>query len=197
MFTDGRSKKVVFLAHCILNQNAAPDTCAVYPAAFKEVIGVFLNADVSIKQMLCPELLYFGLDRRPPEDWDITAEEMDTRVREIFSDDDGMEVCEQLAAASVYQVKEYLKNGIDVLGIIGVNRTPTCGVETTWSDGREENGQGVFIDVLSRALSVEGINIPIKGISLEKPEEAVSICENLLQDYSKYKMEEKNKAGGG
>ena len=35
MFTDGRSKKVVFIAHCILNQNSISDGTAVFPAAFK------------------------------------------------------------------------------------------------------------------------------------------------------------------
>ena len=29
MFTDGRSKKVIFLAHCLLNQNAISDGTAV------------------------------------------------------------------------------------------------------------------------------------------------------------------------
>ncbi len=32
MFHDGRSKKVVFVAHCFLNQNAISDGTAVYPA---------------------------------------------------------------------------------------------------------------------------------------------------------------------
>ena len=29
MFTDGRSKKVVFVAHCLLNQNSISDGTAV------------------------------------------------------------------------------------------------------------------------------------------------------------------------
>lgn len=31
MFNDGRSKKVIFIAHCLLNQNAISDGTAVYP----------------------------------------------------------------------------------------------------------------------------------------------------------------------
>ena len=38
MFADGRSRKVVFLAHCLLNQNAISDGTAVYPAAFRELV---------------------------------------------------------------------------------------------------------------------------------------------------------------
>ena len=37
MFSDKRSKKIVFIAHCLLNQNAISDGTAVYPAAFKEL----------------------------------------------------------------------------------------------------------------------------------------------------------------
>ena len=38
MFTDIRSQKVVFIAHCLLNQNSISDGTAVYPAAFKDMI---------------------------------------------------------------------------------------------------------------------------------------------------------------
>lgn len=37
MFEDGRSKKVVFIAHCFLNQNSISDGTAVYPAVFRNV----------------------------------------------------------------------------------------------------------------------------------------------------------------
>ncbi len=40
MFTDGRSKRVIFLSHCLLNQNAISDGTAVSPASFQAVIGI-------------------------------------------------------------------------------------------------------------------------------------------------------------
>ena len=43
MFTDGRSKKVIFLAHCLLNQNDISDGTAVYPAAFRELCCLGLD----------------------------------------------------------------------------------------------------------------------------------------------------------
>lgn len=48
MFEDGRSKKVIFIAHCILNQNSISDGTAVFPAAFKDVIKILLDADLSL-----------------------------------------------------------------------------------------------------------------------------------------------------
>ena len=63
MFADGRSRKVVFLAHCLLNQNAISDGTAVYPAAFRELVQFFLEHQVGIVQLPCPELCCLGLDR--------------------------------------------------------------------------------------------------------------------------------------
>ena len=54
MFTDGRSRRVVFLAHCLLNQNAISDGTAVYPAAFRELVQFFLEHQVGIVQLPCP-----------------------------------------------------------------------------------------------------------------------------------------------
>ena len=54
MFDDGRSKKVVFIAHCFLNQNSISDGTAVYPAVFRNVIepanqdDVILNLNLTI-----------------------------------------------------------------------------------------------------------------------------------------------------
>ena len=61
MFNDGRSKRVVFVAHCFLNQNSISDGTAVYPAAFNDLVVFFLNADIGIVQMPCPELCCLGL----------------------------------------------------------------------------------------------------------------------------------------
>ena len=57
MFTDGRSKKVIFLAHCLLNQNAISDGTAVYPAAFRELIQLLLDraqAGEDVSSLLLP-----------------------------------------------------------------------------------------------------------------------------------------------
>lgn len=43
MFQDGRSQKVAFLAHCLLNQNAISDGTAVRPAGFPEMVSYLLE----------------------------------------------------------------------------------------------------------------------------------------------------------
>ena len=67
MFTDKRSKKVIFVAHCVLNQNAISDGTALYPSAHTDIIQKLLKSQVGIVQLPCPELLCLGLDRGNPE----------------------------------------------------------------------------------------------------------------------------------
>ena len=81
MFTDGRSKKVIFLAHCLLNQNAISDGTAVCPAAFGELIQLLLDHEVGVVQMPCPELCCLGLDRGDVHGADRPVVEENTRIR--------------------------------------------------------------------------------------------------------------------
>ena len=67
MFTDGRSKRVIFLAHCLLNQNAISDGTAEVPAAHREILRTVLDARAGVVQMPCPELCCLGLDRGDPK----------------------------------------------------------------------------------------------------------------------------------
>ena len=36
MFNDARSRRIMLVAHCLLNQNAKLDRCAFYPGAIRE-----------------------------------------------------------------------------------------------------------------------------------------------------------------
>ena len=81
MFADGRSRKVVFLAHCLLNQNAISDGTAVYPAAFRELVQFFLEHQVGIVQLPCPELCCLGLDRGNRLGAQSPVTEENTRIR--------------------------------------------------------------------------------------------------------------------
>ena len=58
--TDQRSGKLVFLSHCILNQNACVRGLASQPAVIREVVDAALDHDVAMYQMPCPENTYVG-----------------------------------------------------------------------------------------------------------------------------------------
>lgn len=164
MFEDGRSKKVVFIAHCFLNQNSISDGTAVYPAAFREISEILLNADIGIAQMPCPELCCLGLDRGNIYGADTPVVVENTRIRTEMKKDIPNARLDQLVDYVIYQISEYLKYGFKVVGIIGANRSPNCGVDTTSDNNAEVKGSGLFIEKISSQLSEKNIFIPMIGL---------------------------------
>ena len=164
MFTDGRSKKVIFLAHCLLNQNAISDGTAVCPAAFGELIQLLLDHEVGVVQMPCPELCCLGLDRGDVHGADRPVVEENTRIRRAMEKDGPRQKREALADLVAEQVQEYHKHGFQVLGIVGANRSPNCGVETTSDFDREVEGRGAFMEAIAQRLEAAGISIPMLGL---------------------------------
>lgn len=164
MFTDIRSQKVVFIAHCLLNQNSISDGTAVYPAAFKDMIQMFLDADVGIVQMPCPELCCLGLDRGNIRGADSPVVVENTRIRREMQKTDTYEKLTYLVDYVMRQLMEYQKYGFQILGIIGANRSPNCGIETTSECNQETEGMGLFMEALSRRLAADNLSIPMLGI---------------------------------
>ena len=178
MFTDGRSKKVIFLAHCLLNQNAISDGTAVCPAAFGELIQLLLDHEVGIVQMPCPELCCLGLDRGDIHGAERPVVEENTRIRRAMEKDGPRQKREALADLVAEQVQEYHKHGFQVLGIVGANRSPNCGVETTSDFDREVEGRGAFMDAIAQRLEAAGISVPMLG--LKSPDGAAQKVATLL-----------------
>ena len=164
MFTDGRSRRVVFLAHCLLNQNAISDNTAVYPAAFQEVVKFFLERDIGIIQMPCPELCCLGLDRGDPAGGtrEVTVE--NTRIRAVMETPGPHERLMGLVDLVLLQIMEYHRYDFQVLGIVGANRSPNCGVETTSADNEEQPGKGLFMEALEQQLASAGVSLPMVGL---------------------------------
>jgi predicted secreted protein len=182
MFDDRRSKKVLLIAHCILNQNAKIDCCAHYPGAIKEVTQILIDADVGILQMPCPELLCLGLDRQVETGIHTTVESEDSRVARRMAEDQAKALCRKLVSDLVYQVEEYQRNGFQLVGVVGINGSPTCGVETTWSNNQEEQGSGVFIKMLNEECRMRNISFLMRGIKAYEPEQAIVVVVDLLEN---------------
>ena len=176
MFTDVRSKRVIFLAHCLLNQNSISDGTAVYPAAFEELIRMLLAQEVGFVQMPCPELCCLGLDRGDPAgaQRDVVVE--NTRIRAEMQKADPDARLELLVDYVMLQIAEYRAHGFRVLGILGANRSPCCGVQTTSMDDREVPGEGVFMAKLHTRLRENGWDdIPMTGLKAsDDPSEKVA-----------------------
>lgn len=164
MFTDSRSKRVIFVAHCILNQNAISDGTADYPGCDLEVMKALLDAQVGVVQMPCPELCCLGLDRGNALGAESPVVVENTRIRKEMQKQETSARLSALADHVMVQISEYHKHGFEIAGIIGINRSPCCGVDTTSDDNQEIEGEGVFIAELRERLAEAHLTIPVVGI---------------------------------
>lgn len=179
MFRDGRSQKVAFLAHCLLNQNAISDGTAVRPAGFPEMVSYLLEHGVGIVQLPCPELLCLGLDRGDPQGAERPVVVENTRIRRAMAQAEPSRRLARLVADTMAQLLEYRRYGFQVVGILGANRSPCCGVDTTSQDDQEVLGMGVFLEALSRRLEEVGWKIPMVGF--RGTDDAVETVQRLLE----------------
>ena len=148
MIQDKRGRKIVVGAHCILNQNSRAQGKAYYTGMINEIVDVIRKHEVGIIQMPCPELTYAGL-LRPSQ----TKEQYDTPAFRRH--------CRQIASSTADQVEEYVRNGFKVLAILGVEGSPTCGVEET---SFQEANLGILVEELQSELKKRKVEVPMKGV---------------------------------
>lgn len=168
-FNDQRSKKVIFVAHCVLNQNARIKRYAYWRTGMKPVMRFLEEHDIGVVQMPCPELIFLGLDRKGQ----IYKQLSDSKIRKGLRD---------MAKNVCYQILQYRKYGFKVLAVIGIDGSPCCGVAKTW-DGHERPGSGRYMIELMDELEKQKIDIALKGIEDRKMPGAIELLTALVQEY--------------
>ncbi len=166
-FHDVRGMKVILVPHCALNQNARVAGAAKRTAGVTELIAGLLERGIGIIQMPCPELCILGLDRAH------------INIRSELEKVAGRAECRRLAGDLVRQIEEYRKCGVRILGILGKNGSPTCGVEQTRFDGVAP-GTGVFIEELRAELCDQDLPIGVTGMRDDDPARALAAVDLWL-----------------
>jgi len=122
---------------------------------------------VGIVQIACPELYCLGLGRRA--------------VRPGLESPPGMRRLRHLIDDLIFTIREYLFQGFTVVGILGKNGSPSCGVTRTYLDNRQQDGQGVFIRELKKRLAAEKLDVPVVGVADHDQDQAVAWLERRLR----------------
>lgn len=181
MFNDARSKKVILISHCLLNQNSISDGTADLPSQFDEVVQLLMENKIGIYQLPCPEFFCLGLARRDEEGAKRELLLENSRIRDLLMEEENRNSLRIRAKEIVGQIEEYLKHGFQVLGIIGINRSPSCGIETTSQNGKEVPGRGVFMEILEEELKRHHILLKKIGVKTHEKEESLKEVNKLLQ----------------
>jgi predicted secreted protein len=164
---DKRNHRIVFLAHCFLNINTRFPEGAEFPGANVPLVELLLQSEVGIVQMPCPEFLCLGLEKTG---WGVGSE---AEIRGAFR---------RVAETVADQVEAYLGCGYEILGIIGMNPSPSCGVEVSKGKGTmlgldrdtsEKAEPGVFTEELIALIQERGLPLPpVFGVRRSLPGES-------------------------
>ncbi|HOT45659.1 MAG TPA: hypothetical protein PLM53_14180 [Spirochaetota bacterium] len=188
---DRRSGKIIFLSHCLLNENVRYMGGAFTEGIVPSIVDDIKHQGYGIVQMPCPEQcawggvskklmwLSFGI-RGTPLYWLrfilLPLFQFYTRMR-----------YRSIARHVSLQIKDYIRSGFTIIGIVGIDGSPSCGVtvrldmekcfrlfsslslDTLESDAMNEQlyggclgaGRGIFIYEIARALGKRKIHIPL------------------------------------
>lgn len=132
---DVRSKKVLFVAHCLLNENARFWAIAFRKGCVDEIVDELQEKGIGIVQMPCPEhKAWGGVLRRfllPCFDSKNTLlYKFKGLILPLFIWNT-KRVFKKIAKGVVKEVKDYVDSGFEVLGIVGIKGSPSCGVSRT------------------------------------------------------------------
>lgn len=175
-----RSRRVCFLAHCLLNQNTIVEDLAPYPHFVRDLIDVLDQYRVGIEQLPCPETLYLGLTRF----WHVKEQYSTVRFRRF---------CRELANSVADLIEEFVRCGYTVLFIMGIRGSPSCGVRETSSapwrgcpwkyrDYSRVPGAGTFMEELRAVLVARGLNVPFLEFDYSAPEKSLEEVRRFLEE---------------
>ena len=156
----------------MLNVHSLEKNLAEYPGLEEDIIKKALDKGVGFVQLRCPETRLHGIERLPmPKDsYD------KPNIRESYR---------KQAQEEMLQLKEFVKNGAEVVAIIGAEASPSCGIHyvAKWKPGVEPKdrkwpetvdfvpGRGVYMEELEKLLDEAGIKpkwIGVPGVSMKK-----------------------------
>lgn len=132
---DERSKRVIFVSHCLLNENTRYLGGAFRRGCLDELVDGFQQQGLGICQMHCPEQRAWGgaLKRYLLPLYGSQGTLL-YRLRHVLLP---LFLCytkwiyRHLAKEVVRDIEDDIRSGFEVVGIVGVGDSPSCGVRNT------------------------------------------------------------------
>lgn len=170
-----RGGRILIVCHCILNANAKIRPLAGYPGALAALLAPFLAEGVGLVQLPCPETVVLGMTR-----WGMSREQYDTPfLRRAFR---------RLLAPQVDSLAAFARDGCELLAVVGMDGSPSCGVFATCAgyEGGELSGppedlarrlshlamvpgRGVYFSELAAMLVDRGLAVPFWSVDEADP----------------------------
>lgn len=171
-----RARKIVLISHCYLNVNAKIEGIALNSSVFEDLIQFLIKNHYGIIQLPCVEQHVCGIKR-----WGQVSNQLDNPH---FRSE-----CRRLLEAVVEQVIDFKNNGYEIIGVIGVNGSPSCGVDYTCvgnlcgdfeneiklkdklSSVKMENKYGIMMEELKNLFIKNNLDINFVALDEANPED--------------------------
>lgn len=160
-----RSKRVIFISHCIINQNTVVCPLARAKGAYREIIEEIMNNGIGIHQLPCPEYRHLGLKREP----------MDKNQYDTI---EYRNLCRNISQDTINIVKEYLDNNYEIVGLMGINESPTCSIR---------DAKGILMEELlslaqNKGIHLKTIDVPTDYMDGKNNEEFIKELEEFIKN---------------
>jgi predicted secreted protein len=159
-FEDQRSMKIVFVSHCIINCNNKFPGYADVSGAYNDFIIPILRAGIGLFQMPCMEMLGWGGVGRKHIEFDLDHNRLDQDWIGEYP-----KLCATWACWTADRFQDYVENGYQILGIIHVGDSPTCGLDHV------DTFPQVHFDLLDSGVTWDHLVFSELIKNLETPEE--------------------------
>lgn len=182
-------KKILFVSHCLLNTASKVwmddrQSLKEEEKVRLEFLQQAIQQGVQFIQLPCPEFTLYGSKR-----WGHVSNQFDNPFFKKH--------CREVLEPYILQAKEYTSNKqkYKVLGFVGIDGSPSCGVNYTCSGkwgGSYQDGQvwaekvgtvklvkheGVFIKVLKQLLRENHLSIPVVGLYAPEKERLFALLD--------------------
>ena len=152
--SDNESKKIIVVAHCMMNE---PSRLSGFNAPMLKLESKGINGK-NLIQLPCPEMIYFGLNRR-----EVTRDQLDHPNYRRF--------CRELFNPFADMIEQFADAGMSIR-IIGVPKSPSCAAEITTIGGKggcvtefkheHVAGPGVFFEEIENELARRSVLFEIE-----------------------------------
>jgi predicted secreted protein len=130
-----RSKKILLVSHCILNQNTVIDEEARAAGAVLSAVEWAMNEGYGFLQLPCPEFTFLGLNRP-------------SMTYEQYNTPEYRKHCQEILQPVLQQAEDYLNNEYEIVGLLGIQSSPSC-----------DPTRGIFIEELKSMLLEKNIEL--------------------------------------
>jgi predicted secreted protein len=159
-----KDKRIILIAQCLVNPYCRVHILGQNFELSQELTSYLMAKRVGIIQYLCPETTAMGLMRNP-------------QGRQQYDNIFFRDHCKELLRAPMLMVREFIKNGYRLACFIGLENSPTCGVN--WGKHKVNKYQtespnpidapepgenklpGIMVEILSEEMAKDGIKAPL------------------------------------